>query len=239
MEEILSTTAGETCPKPSEVKKSSRNTYISIDEKINQMKIAFSNAKLPEILSQLQTIGYTEERFNEYLEKVAEIERFHQNQKKEYASQYAETEKVEKKRKEINDLYLRHFSLCKILFKKDTMASSALEFSGDRKSAYASWYQQVSNFYSQLLADSDMLAKIGSINIYQSDLEAQKTALQEISSLKESQKKEAGEAQKATEIRDEALDKLYPVYLEMVAYAKVLFQDNQMLEALGVVLKSK
>ncbi|GIM57278.1 hypothetical protein CAPN006_16710 [Capnocytophaga canimorsus] len=208
-----------------------------MSEVISKMKITFTNAKLPEILPQLQTLGYTEEKLNTYLQKVAELEQLMQNQKKEYAEQYAETEKFNQKRQEIDELYRRHIAFFKILFKGNVKAISVLELNAGRKNAYASWHQQVSNFYGQLLGNSDFLAKVGTINITQTDLEAQKTALQELSTLKENQKKEAGEAQKATEIRDEALDKLYPSYTELVAYAKVLFQDDQILEALGIVVK--
>ena len=218
-------------------KPTKKSLYISTDEMISKMRIAFSNAKLPEILPQLQTLGYTEEKLNTYLQKVAELEQLMQNQKKEYAEQYAETEKFNQKRQEIDELYRRHIAFCKILFKGNVKAISVLELNAGRKNAYASWHQQVSNFYGQLLGNSDFLAKVGTINITQTDLEAQKTALQELSTLKENQKKEAGEAQKATEIRDEALDKLYPIYTELVAYAKVLFQDDQTLEALGIVVK--
>ncbi|GIM58579.1 hypothetical protein [Capnocytophaga canimorsus] len=218
-------------------KPTKKSLYISTDEMISKMRIAFSNAKLPEILPQLQTLGYTEEKLNTYLQKVAELEQLMQNQKKEYAEQYAETEKFNQKRQEIDELYRRHIAFCKILFKGNVKAISVLELNAGRKNAYASWHQQVSNFYGQLLGNSDFLAKVGTINITQTDLEAQKTALQELSTLKENQKKEAGEAQKATEIRDEALDKLYPIYTELVAYAKVLFQDDQILEALGIVVK--
>ncbi|MFJ1262054.1 hypothetical protein ACILDS_05080 [Capnocytophaga canis] len=218
-------------------KPTKKSLYISTDEMISKMRIAFSNAKLPEILPQLQTLGYTEEKLDDYLKKVAELEQLMQNQKKEYAEQYAETEKFNQKRQEIDELYRRHIAFCKILFKGNVKAISVLELNAGRKNAYASWHQQVSNFYGQLLGNSDFLAKVGTINITQTDLEAQKTALQELSTLKENQKKEAGEAQKATEIRDEALDKLYPSYTELVAYAKVLFQDDQILEALGIVVK--
>lgn len=218
-------------------KKQKKYQYANIDERIQQMKLAFSNAKLPNILPQLQTLGYTEEKFNGYLAKVSELETLTQNQKKEYAEQYAETQKIEQKRKEINEVYIRHLSFCRILFKGDTLAAKALEFAGERKYAYASWFQQVSNFYGQLLANSEFLAKVSTINIKETDLKAQQTALTELTSLKENQKKEAGEAQKATELRDQALDNLYPIYTELVAYAKILFQDDQTLEMLGIKVK--
>ncbi len=39
-----------------------------------------------------------------------------------------------------------------------------------------------------------------------------------------------GEAQKATEIRDNAFDELYPYYSELIELAKVLIEDKQLLE---------
>ncbi|WGU69404.1 hypothetical protein QIU18_06730 [Capnocytophaga canimorsus] len=71
---------------------------LPISELISKIKLAFANAKLPEILPQLQTLGYTEEKLNTYLQKVADLEQLMQNQKKEYAEQYAETEKFNQKK---------------------------------------------------------------------------------------------------------------------------------------------
>lgn len=215
----------------------SKSKYVSTEQLIMQMKIAFANAKLPTILPQLQTLGYTEEKLNEYLEKVSELENLSQVQKKEYGEQYAETEKMNKKRSEIDEIYKRHLAFCKILFKDNTQAISTLELNSGRKKAYAAWFQQVNNFYAQILSNPSFLDKVGSINIKEDELKAQLTALSELTQLKENQLKESGQAQKATEIRDEAFDKLYPIYSELVAYAKVLFQNDQMLESLGIVTK--
>ncbi|MDY6026213.1 hypothetical protein [Bergeyella zoohelcum] len=214
-----------------------KGKYISADEMISKMKIAFGNAKLPTILPELEKLGYSKEKLNGFMEKLTELEELSQNQKKEYAEQYAETEKFNKKRQEIDERYRRHLSLCKILFKGDLKAHTVLDLNVRRKNAYAAWFQQVSNFYGQLLSNAELLTKVGTINIQPTDLEAQKAALTALSTLKESQKKETSEAQKATEIRDEALDALYPIYAELVAYAKVLFHDDQTLEALGIIVK--
>ncbi|GIJ93582.1 hypothetical protein CAPN002_08000 [Capnocytophaga stomatis] len=217
----------------------SKSKYISTNTLILQMKIAFANAKLPNILPQLQTLGYTEEKFNEYLEKINELEELLQVQKKEYGEQYAETEKVNKKREEIDEIYKRHLAFCKILFKGNVQAISTLGLNIGRKNAYAAWFQQVNNFYGQLLNNSEFLEKVSTINIQENDLKAQQNALVELTQLKENQKKEIGQAQKATEMRDEAFDKIYPIYTEFVSYAKILFQNDQTLEALGIVVKNK
>ncbi len=49
--------------------------------------------------------------------------------------------------------------------------------------------------------------------------------LNAVETLKEEQKKEMGEAQKATEARDNSFDGLYPQYAELIAFAKVLLED--------------
>lgn len=211
--------------------------YLSIDKQIQRMKLTFSNAKLPNILAQLETLGYTEEKLDAYISELEALEHLHQKQKKEYAEQYAETERFRQKRKEINELYMRHLAFSKILFKGNIEAGKVLEFGGDRKQAYGAWYQQVSNFYSQILDNEEFKAKVATINIKENDLNAQKTALAELTKIKETQAKEVGEAQKSTEKRDEAFDALYPKYTELVAYAKILFDGDQILEQLGIVVK--
>ena len=75
------------------------------------------------------------------------------------------------------------------------------------------------------------------MNIDDAAIAAQQAALQEVSALKESQKKELGEAQRATDTRDAALDLLYPKYTQLVAFAKVLFPNDQTLEKLGIIVK--
>lgn len=214
-----------------------KNYHLSLEAAVARMKLAFSNAKLPQISPQLSVLGYTETKLDELLSQVNALEALHQKQKMEYAEQYEETRKLEEKRKEIDDRYKTHLALCRVLFKKDVKATAALELGGKRKAAYGAWYQQVSNFYGQLLQTPEFLAKVKTINLKEADLEAVKTLLAEIASLKESQKKEAAEAQKATEARDEAFDNLYPLYADLIAYAKAVLKDEQHLEALGIVVK--
>ncbi len=217
--------------------KDNKRKRVSLEEWISRMKLAFANAKLAEINPQLAVLGYNEAKLNELLSKVTELETLHQKQKKEYAEQYEETSKVEEKRKAIDDKYKTHLALCRILFKKDVKATAALDLNGKRKIAYSAWYQQVSNFYAQLLQTPEFLAKVKTINIKEADLEAVKTLLNEVATLKESQKKETAEAQKATETRDKAFDDLYPHYADLIAYAKATLSDEQHLEAMGIVVK--
>ena len=220
-------------------KSTARNQYISAEQLITKMKIAFTNAKEPEILPELETVGLSKGSLDDYLADITNLEQLSQQQIKEYGEQYAETDKFNAKRAEIDNLYARHRNLAKIIFKNDRQANTTLGIDAGRKQAFAAWYQQVSNFYAQLLANADFKTKAEAVNIKDADITAMQTALQEVSALKESQKKELGEAQKATETRDAAIDILYPKYTELIAFAKVLFPDNQTLEKLGIVVKRK
>ena len=213
------------------------NRYLSAEEMIAKMKVAFTNAKEPEILAELATVGITESTLDGYLSDVESLEQLSQKQVQEYGEQYAETDKYNLKKEEIDALYTRHRNLAKIAFKDDRQAYTTLGIDTPKKVAFAAWYQQISNFYAQILANPDFKAQAASVNINDAAISAQQTALQEITALKESQKKELGEAQKATENRDIALDHLYPKYMQLVEFARILFPDDQTLEKLGIIVK--
>ncbi len=216
---------------------SARNQYVSAEQLIAKMKVAFTNAKQPEILAELGTVGITETHLDDYLTEISNLEQLSQQQIREYGEQYAATDLFNKKREAIDATFVRHRNLAKIIFKGDRQANTTLGIDDGRKQAYAAWYQQVNNFYSQILANPDFKTKAATVNIDDAAIAAQQAALHEVSALKESQKKELGEAQRATDTRDAALDLLYPKYTQLVAFAKVLFPNDQTLEKLGIIVK--
>ena len=222
---------------PKAGKSASRNQYVSAEELIAKMKIAFTNAKEPEILPELETVGITEAMLDSHLAEITNLEELSQIQKREYGEQYAETDRFNLKKAEIDALFTRHRNLAKIAFKGDRQANTTLGIDAGRKQAFAAWFQQVSNFYAQILANPDFKTKAETVNIKEADIIAMQTSLQEVSEIKNSQRKELGEAQRATDTRDAAIDVLYPKYTQLIAFAKVLFPDSQTLEKLGVIVK--
>ena len=224
---------------PKSGKTSSRNQYVSAEELIAKMKIAFTNAKDPNLLLEFETVGITEDMLDDDLAAITNLEELSQKQKLEYGEQYAETDKFNLKKAEIDTLFTRHRNLAKIAFKGHRQANTTLGIDSGRKQAFAAWFQQVSNFYAQILANPDFKTKAETVNIKSADITAMQTSLQQVSALKESQKKEFGDAQKATDTRDAALDLLYPKYTQLIAFAKVLFPSDQTLEKLGIKVKKE
>ena len=55
------------------------NRYLSAEEIIAKMKVAFTNAKEPEILAELATVGITESTLDGYLADVESLEQLSQN----------------------------------------------------------------------------------------------------------------------------------------------------------------
>lgn len=218
-------------------KEPQKGHYQSVPTLIAKMRLAFKNAKEPEILDVMNTVGITESVLDRYLADLDAIENLDQTQNKEYGEQYAETQKFDKQREAIDVVYMRHRNLAKIAFKKDLKDSKVLGLDEGRKRAYPAWLQLVKNFYAQLSTDDTLQEKVAAINIKDNDIAVQQQAIAQLEALKVSQKKETAEAQKATETRDAALDALYPKYRDFVDYAVELFGDDQTLEKLGIVVR--
>lgn len=209
----------------------------NVAESIVQMKVAFTNAQLPEILPTLESVGYTQDRLQGYLTAVSELETLAQKQRKEYAEQFAKTDEVGKKRTEIDKVYKKHLALARIVFRTDVEARKSLDLSGRRKEALGAWLLQIRNFYAQILSNTSIAEKLANVGITQEVVGQAQNELAQIEVLKEQQKKEMGEAQKATEVRDTAFDELYPQYSELIEFAKILLEDEQLLESMGIVVK--
>jgi hypothetical protein len=222
-----------------EVKKTSKNNYETLDESIAKMKLTFSNASLPEIFAVMVTVGYTAEKIAGLNSELTALETLSQGQIKEYADQSSEQQKFSNKHDQINAVFNKDRALLRILFKGNIHAWVALQLDSENPKAINAWTALLNNFYAQLTKSPELLTEAGGVGITKSAVDAQILALADLEGLKQSLRKETSEAQAATDARDAAFDALYPKYTEYIKYAKVLLPDNQALEAIGVTVKAK
>jgi len=213
--------------------------FDTMDESIVKMKLTFGNASLPEIFAVMVLVGYTAEKIAALNAELAALETLMQGQIKEHADQSEEQKKFNAKREEINKPFSAHRALARILFKGDIHAWVSLQLDSENPKAYADWVVLVTNFYAQITGNPALLVKAQGVGITSAAAGAQIQNLADLQALKESLRKETGEAQAATDARDRAFDALYPKYTEYIKYAKVLLPDNQMLEAIGVKVKAR
>ena len=221
----------------SEVPQPPKQAYESIEATIAKMKLTFSNALLPEIFAVMVTVGYTTEKIELLKADLAQLEVLCQMQTKEAADKFEETDKFKLKKAEVDSIFSTHRGLLRILFKGNIHALKALRLDESMPRTYSAWFQMVSNFYSQLAETPDILTKATAVGVTEAKVAAQRQAIAEVQSLKESQSKESAEAQAATDARDAAFDALYPQYADYIKYAKILLAGNQALEAIGVKVK--
>ena len=185
----------ETTQNPStEVPQPPKQAYESIEATIAKMKLTFSNALLPEIFAVMVTVGYTTEKIELLKADLAQLEVLCQTQTKEAADKYNETDQFNIKKAEVDSIFSTHRGLLRILFKGNIHALKALRLDESMPRTYSSWFQMVSNFYSQLAETPDILTKATAVGITEAKVAAQKQALAELQSLKESQSKEIGRA---------------------------------------------
>jgi transcriptional antiterminator len=112
-----------------------------------------------------------------------------------------------------------------------------LQLKGNRKRDWAGWTAQVFSFYSRVEAEGMvMMKKHGA----KAEEVAQGKAMAEaLMAIHQQKKSNAGDAQSATQKRDEALKALERWIADFKKVARVALQDDpQLLEALGIVVPS-
>jgi hypothetical protein len=220
-----------------EAPKTSKRHFDTMDESIAKMKLAFGNASLPQIFVVMVTVGYTAEKIAALNAELAQLETLYQAQIKEYGEEGEEQQLFSDKRIGITKVFNQNRALLRILFKGNVKAWVTLQLDVETPKALPIWTPLVKNFYDQLIDSPDLLSAAETVGVTKAVITNQKQALDELETLKKSLRKETGEAQAATNVRDTAFDTLYPKYTEYIKYAKILLPDNQLLEALGITVK--
>lgn len=225
------TTTGSTVTTTTSVK------YDSMPEVVVKMKMAFTNAQLPNVLPSIIPVGYTAESLQADYAEVEALEVLMQKQRTETQEQLIESTRFEDSRKAIHQIYVKDRGLCRILFKNDVQAQVELDLRGNVSQAYGNWLKEVKGFYTRINNSERLKTEVAKISMKPADLEAQLNAIVALEAIKNNQKKETAEAQAATEARDLKFDEIYAKYATLVKYSKILLGNDQAIEALGIVVK--
>lgn len=206
----------------------------SIDEFLNYARVALDNAQqTPEILAALTVFGYDLTRLQEGVTMLQTAQALHAAQVREYGEQYEATTAVLQAREAAEAQYNIHCKLTRVALKDDVEKQKALGLHQSRKRSLSGWLHQAQTFYTNALNDAEVLAGLASFNVIQTDLEAAQVLVQQVADLDSVQEREKAEAQKATKVRDAALDALDDWLHDLRQVALIALADNpQMLEAL-------
>ncbi len=156
-------------------------------------------------------------------------------QRKEYGEQYQATDELTQARQEARALYIKHLETARFAFKEKRGYWNTLALSGARKDDLFGWLEQARNFYSNVAAVKDILAKY---DLSEAELQQGESMIEAVSAAYNVRQKEATEAQAATTHRNEAVAKLDAWMRHFTQSARLAFiNDPQTLKGLGLVNK--
>ena len=166
---------------------------------------------------------------------LEEVRRLYREKHDEYGDQYHGTVALHEAREAAHDTYMEHLEFARILFEGHVDAQENLQLTGERRRALDGWLGQTRAFYEGILEDESLLEEMGTLMITREDLEAGRAQVEEVAALHDARQREMSEAQRMTEARDQALDRLNAWESQNRRIARVLFRkDPQHLEALGI-----
>ncbi len=189
-----------------------------------------------EIKSAMAAYGYDEARLqkgDDLYNKASELQTL---QVKEYGDQYSATDAMNLARALANKIYMEHLKIARIALVGDRGAGASLELDGLRKVTFSGWLQQAKTLYTNALASPDVTTALGRFGITQEKLEAGQQLVDEVEQKLNVQLLEKGEAQNATQERDEAFEELEGWMGDFIAIARIALADkSQYLEVLGII----
>ncbi len=193
-----------------------------------------------EIKQALAVFGYTEEKLNNGKALYEKAEALHNTRKKEYGEQIAATAELDNVWGEAEQQYMLTLKIARVALRENVKAYKSTMILGDRKQSLSGWLEQAKAFYGNLLGDADFLTALAAYGYTQEKLQQESALIDQVIAKHLAQKKETGEAQEATEMRDKALDDLAKWISELRSVAKVALESNpQQLEKLGILARSK
>ncbi|QIA07852.1 hypothetical protein [Draconibacterium halophilum] len=212
---------------------------LTIEEIIYESGLRINNSLSDrKVLNAVSPLGYTETKLTEGAGLLSEATTLVETQKREYGEVDAAQNAYETQRAEAHSKYMDLLAICKIAFKKDVKAISTLDLTGRRASTLSGWLKQTIGFYRAILANDEWKAALATYGQTEEKISAELAEIEAVASASENKKKEMGDAQNATQERDEKLEELAEWVNDYEVIARIALADKpQLLEKLGIVVK--
>lgn len=190
----------------------------------------------PGILEKVTEYGYNREKMLEGAALQKDAAEKHMIKEKEVGDKVKATDDLDKSKIAADKVYKKHLQIARIVFEEDVDIQKALMLNGRRNSTYDKWMQQVDVFYTQALADPEIVARLSEHGLNEEKLKHGLQLYEKVVQDFKKRLKEIGEAQDATGVRDEAIEKMESWVRKYTAFARIALEDTpQYLEILGIV----
>lgn len=214
------------------------NPRFSIENRLNRARLAIENALSDEaIKAALAPFGYENTRLQEGKTLYDTTMTLQRIQEKEYGEQYDATAEFKRLFDDADLTYMDAVKIARIALRDHSGHWQALALNGARKHSIAGWLKQAQQFYSNALADADIVTAMSRFGFDQTKLQAGFDSVNAVAAANAVQQKEKGEAQDATKQRDAALDDLEQWLADFKVVAMIALRGNpQWIEKLGLAV---
>lgn len=190
-----------------------------------------------EIKSAIANYGYDDTRLKEGEALYTLASELQASQVREYGEQYSATDELKLASAVANKTYMEHVKIARIALQGNRGVGASLQIAGTRKVTFSGWLKQAKTFYDNALGSSEVTTAMARFGITQEKLEAGQKLVNEVETKLNEQLKEKGEAQNATQERDEAFEDLQDWMGDFIGIARIaLDSKSQYLEILGIVV---
>jgi hypothetical protein len=201
--------------------------YQTIGERFEEYNVILTNVLADAaFLAVMSTFNYNVTKINEGIALLENARDADAKNKKEYGEQYAAREKLEKELKVATEPYMTSLGVARIGLKRDAEAKKSLVLNGSRSRSLPIWIRDADVFYRNILSTDKFLSRMSDFGRTKEILEAEYKEVKDVQEAYAAHKKEMGEAQESTAVRD----------------AKLADLDNWMSDFIGIIyiaLKAK
>jgi hypothetical protein len=210
--------------------------YLRPDELLRKWSVSLTNSTADSgILTALSKYGYDASRIAEGSAMHANVTGLFAKQKKEYGEQLDASAALSAAFSTSNAAYMPSIKIARIAFEGDINATAALLLSGARSKVISTWTRQADTFYRNLIANKDFVDKMAYYGYTVDKLNAEWKLVQDVAAADAKHKKERGESQEATVVRDNALAELESWMSRFYRVARIACAGQaQWLEKLGI-----
>ncbi len=211
------------------------NPNRSIGERLAAAELALANAQNDAaIQGALMPFGYDNARMQEGQALYQAARDLVNKQTAEYGQQYETTGNLQAAWATAEAAYMPTLKIARVALRDHARANGALKMNGVRKQSLWGWLEQAQAFYTNLLADEELLAAMARFGFDRPKLEAEAALVQAVAAADHAQEGHKGEAQQATKERDAKLDEMDQWMADFKVIAEVaLAEHSQWLEKLG------
>ncbi len=208
---------------------------LSIGQRLAAAELALANAQNDAVIQgALTPFGYDNARIQEGQILYQEARDLGNKQSAQYGQQYEATGNLKSAWDAAEAVYMPTLKVARVALRDYERAGNALKMNGMRKDSLWGWLEQSQAFYTNLLADEELLAAMTRFGFDRPKLEAEAALVQAVADTDHAQEGQKGEAQQATKERDAKLDAMDQWIADFKVIAQVALADNpQQLEKLG------